>query len=57
VCDQQGLAIADADNEALVTRVVIIVGQEAADEACDFNPPPIVFFRVADASWPSPEPS
>lgn len=30
---QQGLAIADIDNEALVTRVVIVVRQEAADEA------------------------
>ena len=33
VCYQQGLAIADIDNEALMTRVIIVVRQEAADEA------------------------
>jgi hypothetical protein len=30
---QQRLAIADIDNEALMTRVVIVVRQEAADKA------------------------
>ena len=31
VCDQQGLAIADIDYKALVTRVVVVVRQKAAD--------------------------
>ena len=48
VGDQQGLAVADIDNEALVSRIVVVVTQEAADEARDFDPPPIVLLRVAD---------
>ena len=57
VCDQQGLPIADIDDETLVTGTVLIVGQQAADEASDFNPPPVITFRKANASLPSPGPS
>jgi hypothetical protein len=48
VGDQQGLAVADIDDETLVTGIVVVITQEAADEACDFDPPPIVLLREAD---------
>ena len=57
VGDQQGPAITYVDNEPLVTRAVVIIRQKAADEALDFDPPPIVTFRELDASSPSAAPS
>jgi hypothetical protein len=48
VGDQQGLPVADVDDEALMTRIVVIITQEAADEARDFDPPPIVLPGEAD---------
>ena len=54
---KQRLAIADIDNEALMTRVVIVVRQEAADEARDFDPPPVIALVESYASSPLPAPS
>ena len=56
VRDQQCLSLAYSDNETLVTRLVI-VGQQAPDEARDFDPPPVIAFREANASSPLPAPS
>ena len=44
VRDQQGLAIADIDDEALMPGTIIVITQQAADEACDFDPPPVIAF-------------
>lgn len=49
VRDQQRLTMTDIDDEPLVRRVVII-GQKAADEACDFDPPPVVALGVLQTS-------
>ena len=57
VGDQQGLAIADVDDEALVPGAIMVIRQKAADEARDFDPPPVVGLAVADISQPSPAPS
>ena len=46
--DQQGPAIADVDDETLVARAVVVIRQKAADEARDFDPPPIVAFGETD---------
>ena len=56
VLDQQRLPIADVDDESLVPRAVVVVMQKAADEASDFDPPPVVAFRILQASSPSPAP-
>lgn len=48
VSDQQGPAVADIDDEALMARAVIVVTQKAADEARDFDPPPVVASGEAD---------
>ena len=50
--DQERLPIADVDDESLVTRVVIIVMQEAADEARNLDPPPVIALVEADVSLP-----
>ncbi len=47
--DQQRPAVTDIDDESLVTRAVIVVMQEAADEAFYFGPPPIIAFPETDA--------
>ena len=52
VRDQQGLAIADVDDETLVTRTIVVITQQAADEACDFDPPPVIAFGEVDTSSP-----
>ena len=57
VGNQQRLPIADVDDESLVTRVVIIVMQKAADEARDLDPPPVIALVEADVSLPLPAPS
>ena len=57
VRDQQGLAIADVDDETLVTRTIVVITQQAADEACDLDPPPVIAFVEFYASSPLPEPS
>ena len=57
VRDQQRLAIADVDDKALVSRAVMVVRQKAADEARDFDPPPVFGLAVANISSPSPAPS
>ena len=57
VGDQQCPAITYVDDEPLVTRAVVIIRQKAADEAIDFDPPPIVTFGELDASSPSAAPS
>ena len=49
---EQRLAVADVDHEALVTRAVLVVRQKAADEARDFDPPPVFGLAVADISSP-----
>ena len=48
VRDQQGLPIADVDDEALVARAIVVIRNQAADEASDFDPPPIITFRIVD---------
>ena len=50
--DQERLPIADVDDESLVTRVIIIVMQEAADEARNLDPPPVIALVEADVSLP-----
>jgi hypothetical protein len=45
VRDQQALTVTDIDNEALVTRAIIINRQQAAHEAGDLDPFPIIAFR------------
>ena len=57
VRDQQRLAIADVDDEALVPRAIMVIRQKAADEARDFDPPPVFGLAVADISSPSRAPS
>ena len=57
VGNQQRLAIADVDDETLVPGGVVVIRQKAADEACDFDPPPFFGLAVADISLPSPAPS
>lgn len=57
VGNQQRLAVADVDDEALMPAIVMVVRQKAADEARDFDPPPVFGLAVADASPPSPAPS
>jgi hypothetical protein len=52
VGDEQCLPVADIDDEPLVLRAVVVVTQQAADEARDFDPPPVVAFRKVDASSP-----
>jgi hypothetical protein len=52
VGNQQCLAIADVDDETLVTRTVVVITQQAADEARDFDPPPVVAFGEVDTSSP-----
>ena len=54
---EQRLPIADVDYEALVAGAVLIVRQKAADEARDFNPPPVFGLAVANISPPLPAPS
>lgn len=54
---QERLAIADIDDESLVRRPLAIIWQKAADEARDFDPPPVFRLAVADTSPPSPVPS
>ena len=50
--DQKRLPIADVDDEPLVTRVVILVMQKAADEARNLDPPPVIALVEADVSLP-----
>ena len=50
VRDQQRVAIADIDNEALVTRAVVVVSQQAPDEASDFDPASVVALFVGSRS-------
>ena len=57
VRDQQRLPFADINDETLVTRAFIVVMQQAADEARDFDPPPVIAFVEFQASSPLPEPS
>ena len=57
VDDQERLVIADIDDESLVRRPLVIVWQKAADEASDFDPPPVVRLAVTDTSPPLPVPS
>ncbi len=52
VGDQQCCAVTDVDDEPLVTSVVGVVTQKAADEARDFDPPPVIAFAEADTSSP-----
>ena len=58
ICDvdvvryEQRLAIADVNNEALVACAVLVIRQKAADEARDFDPPPVFGLAVADISSP-----
>ena len=48
VRNQQGLPVADVDDEALVAFLVDIVGQEPPDLALDFDPAAVVLFRQPD---------
>ena len=57
VCDQERLAIADIDDEALMRRTVFVITQKAADEARDFDPPPIITLCEINASSPLSAPS
>ena len=57
VGNQECLAIADINNEALVPRAVFIITQKAADEAFDFDPPPVIAFSEINASPPLQAPS
>ena len=57
VCDQERLAIADIDDEALMRRTVFVITQKAADEARNFDPPPIIALCEIDASSPLSAPS
>ena len=57
VCDQERLAIADIDNETLMPRTVFVITQKAADEARDFDPPPIITLGEIDANSPLSAPS
>ena len=57
VRDQQRLPFADINDEALVTRAFVVIMQKAADEARDFDPPPVIAFVEFQASSPLPEPS
>jgi hypothetical protein len=50
VRDQERLVIADVDDKALVPRTIVVITQQAADEACDFDPPPVIAFGEIDAS-------
>ena len=43
---QQRAAIADIDNESLMSRTVIIVGQQAPHEALDFDPAAVIAFLI-----------
>ena len=52
VRDQQRPATANIDDEALVTGTVVVITQQAADEARDFDPPPVIAFREVDISSP-----
>ena len=52
VGDQERLPVADIDDESLVTRVVAIVMQQAADEARNLDPPPVIALVEADVSLP-----
>ena len=54
---EERLPITDVDNESLVRGAVVVIGEKAADEASDFDPPPIIAFRVANVSPPSQAPS
>ena len=49
---EQRLAVADVDNKALVAGAALVVRQKAADEARDFDPPPVFGLAVADISSP-----
>lgn len=55
--DQQRPTVADIDDEPLVIGAISIITQKAADEARDFDPPPVVAFIEANSSWPSQAPS
>lgn len=44
VRDEQRAAIADVDNEALMARTVVIIGQQSPHEARDFDPLTIISF-------------
>ena len=57
VCDQERLSIANVDDEALMPRTVFVITQKAADEARDFDPPPIITLREIDANSPLWAPS
>ena len=56
VDNQEGLVVANIDDESLVRRPLVIVRQQAADEARDFDPPPVFRLAVTDTSSPSPVP-
>ena len=44
--DQQRATIANIDDESLVTRAVIIIGQEALHEARDLDPASVIAFLI-----------
>lgn len=45
VGDEQGPAITDVDDEALVAGAVVIIRQQASDEAGHFDPLAFITFR------------
>ena len=57
VCNQERLVITDIDDEALMPGAVFVITQKAADEARDFDPPPIITLGEIDASSPLSAPS
>ena len=54
VSNQQGPAIADVDNEALMTGTVIIIRQKPPNEACYFDPAAIISLGVHPGEFSLP---
>lgn len=51
VCNQQRLAVADIDNEPLVPRAIVIIGQQASHEAGHFDPLTVIAFCERLVQW------